>query len=104
DCASGGLLTVNVFAAGSGHGCHSGMPMGGRGDQDGVNVRAVQHFAKVHVGSTGFVVSLAVNLGIMIVDALAGPVSALTPDVATRHDLNLFSPSVAAGNVRPGTS
>ena len=75
--------------------------MGRRGDQHRVNVVAHQHVAEVSVGFTGLVAALVVGLGVVIADALAGALAALTPHIADGQHLHIFSASVTAGYVGP---
>src|SRR5439155_18443595 len=64
-------------------------------------VGARQHVAEVSVGFTGLVAALVIGVGVVIVDALAGALAALTPHIAHGQHLHIFSASVTAGYVGP---
>ena len=78
--------------------------MGGRGNQHRINVWPGQDLAKIIVSLAGFVAALPINFGIMIVYAFGRPLAPITPDIADREDLHLFSARVSAGHVSPGAA
>ena len=89
------LFTIDVFASIQCSDGDEGVPMVRRGDDDGVDVLALQQLAEVGIGFTTFEAGIFV-LAIAFFDSLFGEFSAVGIDVADGHDLDFFAAQEAA--------
>ena len=82
------LLAVNVLARLRGLDGTEGVPVVGRGDDDGIDVLAAEELAEVCVGGAAGERAFLFLLGVVGFDLLLGVVPAFGDHVADRHDLH----------------
>ena len=78
----GWFFAINIFAGGRSHGGHGGVPMGRGSDEHSINIRSGEDIAEILIGLAGFVAALAIDLGVMIVDAPTGALAPIAPRIA----------------------
>jgi hypothetical protein len=80
------------------------MPVGGCGDEDGVDVAAVEHVPEIDIGPARPIVPFAVDLCVVLVDPKLGALAAVAPDIADREHLDILPRRVPAREIGPGAA
>lgn len=89
------FLTVHILASVQGGNGDNSMPVVGRGNDDGVDVFAVEEFAEVGVSFAAFEGAVLV-FAVAFFDGLLGVFAAVGIDIADGDDLNFFAGKEAA--------
>jgi hypothetical protein len=90
------LLAIDVLAGAGGEDAGDGVPVVRRGDDDGIDVFALEEIAEVGVRLTALELALALLGGVVVGGHLLGGVAALGDHVADGHDLDVWGAEEAA--------